>query len=74
MQNEASHLKPIVENVFGVPVHTLEDDLDRFFVPKFEGYLWEPKYELLEWESPNTAVLLLSRKDLYGDGDNREDD
>jgi predicted Zn-dependent protease len=75
MQMEATHLKPIIEDVFGVPVHTLGDDLDRFFVqlPKFEGYLCDLRLNVLYQEFPRSAVLLLIRRDLYMDLESREE-
>jgi predicted Zn-dependent protease len=75
MNGEAIHLKKLIEEVFAIPVRLLEDRLDRLFVPlpKFEGYLCEPKTILLKQEFPDTAVFLLTQRDLYG-GDASKDD
>lgn len=75
MKDEAAHLKGLIEEVFAIPVRSLEDDLDRFFdpLPKFEGYWYIPKTYLLKQEFPDTAVFLLTRRDIYY-GETSKDD
>jgi len=76
MQCEAIHLKMTIEKVFAVPVFVVEDTLDRLFVPlpRFEGYFYEPRRDLLKQEFPDMAVLLLTRRDLYDDGASKDDE
>lgn len=75
MRSEATHLKGLIENVFALPVSVMEDSLDRFFIPlpKFEGF-YEPRRDVLEEEFPDTAVFQLTPRDLYGDGESKDDD
>lgn len=75
MTEEAERLKQVIEHVFAIPVLVLSDNLDRFFVPlpKVEGYFYLPKKQPLLEEFPQTAVLLLTSRDLYG-GDQSKDD
>lgn len=76
MQSEATHLKGLIEEVFAIPVRVLEESLERFFVPlpEFEGYSCVPKMALLAEEFPDTAVFLLTPRDLYLDDKSKDDD
>lgn len=76
MQSEAKKLKELIADVFKLPVCVVEDNLDRFFypIPKFGGYSCRPRSDVLEKEFPNTAVFILTSRDLYSDGDSKDDD
>ncbi len=76
MHSEATHLKGLIEEVFAIPVRVLEDSLERVFVPlpEFEGYSCVPKLALLAEEFPETAVFLLTQRDLYLDDKSMDDD
>jgi len=76
MPDEAIYLKRIIEHVFAAPVQTISDCLDRFFtqMPEFEGYHFIPHIDLLKSEFSETAVLLLTPRDLYDYGTSREDE
>lgn len=67
MHSEATHLGGLIEEVFAIPVRLIEDDLERLFVPlpKFAGCRCEPNSTLLTREFPDTAVFLLTPRDLY---------
>lgn len=75
MQDEAAHLKRLITEVFGIPVHLLEDGVKRFLIPlsKVEGHYYIPKTDLLRQEFPNAAVFLLTRTDIYYGETNQDD-
>lgn len=76
MRSEATYLKGLIEDVFALPICMVEDSLNRFFdpLPEFEGYLYKPKMDLLEKEFINTAVFILTKRDLYDIGYSRDDE
>jgi hypothetical protein len=75
MVDEATHLKQVIEHVFPIPVLVVEGNLDRFFdpLPEVEGFYCLPKKELLLQEFPGAAVLCLTRRDLYGGNQSKDD-
>jgi hypothetical protein len=73
---DAVHLQRVIEEVYGIPVELRDRSVSDLFtqIPEFNGYLDEPRRDILAREFPNMAILLLVPLHLYGQAKSREDD
>jgi predicted Zn-dependent protease len=75
MNEDAEHVKTVIEDLFEIPVSLVEDNLDQLFtpIPQFQGYYYVPKTDLLSQRVGATITVILTPRDIYG-GDKSKDD
>ena len=75
MNEDAEHVKTVIEDLFDIPVSLVEDNLDQLFtpIPQFQGYYYVPNTDLLSQRVGATITVILTPRDIYG-GDKSKDD